>query len=81
MYIYIYKRSGLSQVYPGCPGSGSTGFSRANSSAGFYLDPGCPGLGSTRRAGPGFKTMYEWTQIRFNIISKSSWIEMDYFQE
>jgi hypothetical protein len=32
------ERSGLSQVYPGRP-AGSTGFYRANSPAGFYLDP------------------------------------------
>ena len=32
-------RSGLSRVYPGRPGSGSTEFLRANSQAGFYLDP------------------------------------------
>ena len=37
--VYIKKRSGLSRVSPGRPGSGSIGFRRANSSAGFYLDP------------------------------------------
>jgi len=38
--VYIYKnRPGLNRVYPGRPGSGSTGFRRANSPAGFYLDP------------------------------------------
>ena len=49
---------GLTQVWPGGPGPGSTGFPRANSQAGFCLHPGRPGPGSTHRAGPGFKTLF-----------------------
>jgi hypothetical protein len=67
MYIYIYikkKRSGLSRVCLGRPGSGSTRrVSPGQILDGFLLRPepvpslGWPGPKSTRRAGPGFKTM------------------------
>jgi len=65
--IYKKKRPGLSRVYPGRPGSGSTRrvdrVSPGQLPGGFLLGPGPvpgpgrPGPGSTRRAGPGFKTM------------------------
>lgn len=61
------KESGLSWVYPGQQGFGSTHrverVSLGQLPGGFLLRPGpvpClgqPGPGSTRRAGPGFKTM------------------------
>jgi len=38
LYIYKKRRPGLSRVYPGRSGSGSTGFYRANSQTGFCLD-------------------------------------------
>ena len=38
VFVYKKRRSGLSRVYPGRPGSGSTGFHRANSQTGFCLD-------------------------------------------
>jgi len=59
--IYIKKTSGFSWVCRGHPGSGSTGFHRANSPREFLLrsepipGPGWPGPRSTHRAGPGFK--------------------------
>jgi hypothetical protein len=66
IYIYII-RPGLSRVYPGRPGSGSTHrvdrVSPGQFPGCFLLrpgpapDPGRPGPGSTHRAGPGFKTM------------------------
>jgi hypothetical protein len=87
MSMYIYnKRGRVSVRFTGSPGFRVDRVSPDQLPDRFLLrpglvpDPGWPGPGSTRRAGPDFKTMYEWTQIRLNIISKSSWIEMDYFQ-
>jgi hypothetical protein len=62
-------RSGLSRVYPGRPGSGSTRRvdrvspgqlpSEFLPPPGRVPGPGRLGLGSARRAGPGFKTLVE----------------------
>ena len=76
------ERSGLSRVYPGRPGSGSTRqvdrVLQGQLPSGFLLrpgpvlGPGWPGPGSTHRAGPGFKTMVQTgTLFGYWIISRA----------
>jgi len=75
-------RSGLSRVYPGRPGSGSTRRvdrvspgqlpSEFLPPPGRVPGPGRLGLGSTRRAGPGFKTLVIPCVPKFLILQKVS---------
>jgi hypothetical protein len=57
VFVYKKRRPGLSRVYPGRPGFGSTGFHRANSQTGFCLDPDR----SQARVGPPGRSEFQNT--------------------